>query len=88
MDLRLRSNEARQPFPRKPGRVFWLRPALAPPSQPAAGLLVPVRKHPRRLGQRQNLSTQDPTQFSDRLLANDLVLQERARLACGVRRRA
>ena len=38
MDLRLRNNEARQPFPRKPAgrRVFCLRPALARPSQPAA----------------------------------------------------
>ena len=59
VDLRLRSNEARRPFPRKPSgrRVFCLRPALARPSQPAAGML-----RPRRLGRSQNPSPQDPTQ--------------------------
>src|SRR6185295_8708205 len=64
--LRPRSNEASRPFPRKPSgrRVFWLWPALARPSQPAAGML-----RPRRLGHSQNPSPQDPTEFSDRLLA-------------------
>jgi len=66
VDLRLRSNEARPPFPRKPSgrRIFWLWPALARPLQPDAGML-----RSRHLGQSQNLSSQDPTQFSDRLLA-------------------
>ena len=47
MDLRLRSNEARRPFPRKPSgrQVLCPWPALARTSQPAAGILVPVRKH-------------------------------------------
>jgi hypothetical protein len=70
VDLRLRSNEGSRPFPRKPSgrRLFWLRPALARPLQPAAGMPVPVRKHPRRLVRSQNPSPQDPLEFSDRLL--------------------
>ena len=50
-------------------RVFWLCPALARSLQPALGMLVSVRKHPRRLGQNQNPLPQHPLQFSDRLLA-------------------
>ena len=53
-------------------RIFqWSVPSvafssrLARPSQPAAGMLVPVRKHLRRLGRSQNPSPQDPTEFSD-----------------------
>jgi hypothetical protein len=42
-------------------RVFCLRPALARSSQPAAGMLAPVRKHPRRLGHSQNPSLQHPS---------------------------
>src|SRR5687767_16032225 len=65
VDLRLRSNEASRPFPRKPSgrRVFWPRPALARTLQPAAGM-----RGPRRLGHGQNPSPQDPTQFQNRLL--------------------
>src|SRR5687767_15899767 len=70
VDLRLRSNEASRPFPRKPSgrRVFRPRPALARTLQPAAGLLVPVRKHPRRLGRSQNPSPPNLTQFQNTLL--------------------
>src|SRR5262249_901208 len=53
----VRSNEARRAFPRKPEgrRVFWPRPALARPLQPAAGMLGP-----RRLGRDPNPSPRDP----------------------------
>ena len=60
MDLRLMSNEARQPFARKPSgrRVFWLRPALAgirshSPLRGCSGLAalaaakIPRRRTPR-----------------------------------------
>jgi len=45
VDLRLRSNEARRPFPRKPSgrRVFCPWPALARSLQPAAGRCAPPR---------------------------------------------
>src|SRR6266542_3608084 len=67
--LRPRSNEARRPFPRKPfgRRVFCPWPALARPSQPAAGML-----RSRRLGHSQNPSPQDPTQFPNRLLVGQV----------------
>ena len=58
VDLRLRSNEARRPFPRKPSgrRVFCPWPALARSLQPAAGMLGT-----RRLGHSQNPSPQRPS---------------------------
>src|SRR5260221_2847861 len=45
VDLRLRSNEARRPFPQKPSgrRVFCPWPALARSLQPAAGRCAPPR---------------------------------------------
>ncbi len=65
VDLRLRSNKARRPFPRKPSgrRVFCPWPALAQSLQPAAGM-----RRPRRLGHSQNPSPQRLAEFSDRLL--------------------
>src|SRR6266446_2757422 len=58
VDLRLRSNEARRPFPRKPSgrQVFCPWPALVRSAQPAAGML-----RPRRLGHSQNPSPQRPS---------------------------
>ena len=58
MGLRLRSNEARRSFARKPSgrRVFCPWPALARSSQPAAGML-----RPRRLVHSQNPSPQRPS---------------------------
>ena len=58
VDLRLRSNEARRPFARKPfgRRFFWPWPSLARPLQPAAGMLrcpcgstSPPRPRPKSL---------------------------------------
>src|SRR6266849_168694 len=58
VDRRLRSNEARRPFPRKPcgRRVFCPWPALARSLQPAAEMLGT-----RRLGHSQNPSPQRPS---------------------------
>jgi len=63
--LGLRCNEARRLFPQKPSgrRAFCLGPALARSLPPAPGILVPVRKYPRRLGQSQNPQPQHPSQF-------------------------
>jgi hypothetical protein len=60
MDLRLRSNAASRPLPRKPsGRpVFWLWASLSLASQPAAGMLRQLRLAPS-----QNPSPQRPSQF-------------------------
>src|SRR5216684_1414853 len=58
VDLRLRSNEVRRPFPRKPSgrRVFWPWPALTRSLRPAAGM-----RGTRRLGHSQNPSPQRPS---------------------------
>jgi hypothetical protein len=56
----VRQSRAGKPYGR---RVFWPWPALARPSQPAAGML-----RPRRLGHGQNPSPQAPFEFSERLL--------------------
>jgi len=63
--LRLRSNEARRPLPRKPsGRCgFWLWTSWSRTSQPAAG-----RFRPLRLAQNQNPQPQHHSQFSNRLV--------------------
>ena len=48
MGLRLRSNEARRPFPRKPSgrRAFWIGASLSRTSQPALGMFRPLRLAP------------------------------------------
>ena len=65
MGLRLRSNEARRPFPRKPSgrRLFWIGASLSRTSQPATGMFRPLRLAPIQNPQPQHLS-----EFSDRLL--------------------
>ena len=56
--LRLRSNEARRPFPHQPfGRqVFWVWAALAQSSQPALGMLLLRRLAPTQNPKPQHLS--------------------------------
>ena len=65
MGLRLRSNAASRPLPRKPSgqRVFCFWALLSHASQPAVGMLRLLR-----LAQNQNPSPQHRSQFSDRLL--------------------
>jgi len=62
MGLRLRRNEARRPFSRKPSgrRGFWFAASLAWASQPALGMLRPFRLAPN-----QNPQPWHPWQFSD-----------------------